>query len=83
MAVSDALHLIMKGVALAKFECRGDNYTDKGFQMLSVLKKDWDSSSQTQGFKECSSFLQEFPQGEKSPDTYGKDLWPFCHKLTL
>ena len=83
MNVSDSLLLIIKGDALAKFEYRGNEFKDKGFKMLSVLKKDWDSSSQTQVFKECFSFFQDFPQGEKSPDEYEKDLRLFFHKLTL
>jgi len=49
--VPDALLLILTGDAAAKFECQGDTYTDKGFKMLSVLKKDWNSSSTTQTFK--------------------------------
>ena len=83
MNVSDALLFILKGDAHAKFECRSDESKDKGFKMLSVLKKDWDSSSQTQVFKECFSFFQDFPQGEKSPDEYEKDLRLFFHKLTI
>ena len=43
MNVSDALLLILKGDALAKFECQNDSYKDQGFKMLSVVKKDWDS----------------------------------------
>ena len=82
-AVFNALFLSMTGHALAKFECRGDTYMDKGLKMLSVLKKDWDSSSQTQFFKECFPFFQDYPQGEKSPDAYEKDLCLFFHKLTL
>ena len=67
--VADTLFLIMPGDAVAKIECQGDTYTDKGFKMLSVLKKDWDSSSTTQIFKECFNFFQDFPQGDKTPDT--------------
>ena len=62
--VSDALFLILTGDAAAKFECQGDTYTDKGFKMLSVLKKDWDSSSTTQIFKECFNFFTDNSEGE-------------------
>ena len=81
--VADALFLGMTGDAVQKFECQGDTYTDKGFKMLSVLKKDWDSSSTTQIFKERFSFFQAFPQGEKSPDVYEKDLCLFVHNRNL
>ena len=66
--VSDTLFLIMTEDAVATFEYQGHTYTDKGFKMLSVLKKDWNSSSTTQIFKQCFNFFQDFPQGEKSPD---------------
>ena len=81
--VADAFFLVMTGDAVAKFECQGDTYTDKGFKMLSVLKKDWDSLSTTQIFKQCFNFFQDFPQGEKYPDAYEKDLRLFFHKLSL
>ena len=66
MTVSDALLLILKGDVLTKFQCQGDSYKDKDFKMLSVLKKDWGSSSQTQVFKECFLCSKTFRK-EKNP----------------
>ena len=57
--VYDALFMIMTGDATAKFVCQGDTHTNKGFKQLAVLKRDWDSSSTTQIFKQCFDFFTD------------------------
>ena len=75
--VYDALFMIMTGDAAAKFECQDDTYLNKGFLQLAVLKRDWDSSSTTQIFKQCFEFFNDHSQGDQSPDVYEKGLRMF------
>ena len=74
MAVADALVPILKGNVLNNFIFCDDEYRGKGFKMLTVLKKDFASSSNTQVAKEMFAFLQDVPQGLSSLDSYEKDL---------
>ena len=74
MAVVDALVTILKGDTLKKFLYRDNEYEGKGFKMLAVLEDDFATSSKTQVAKEMFAFLQDFPQGNSSPDSYEADL---------
>ena len=67
--VDDALVGVLDGNVLRKFLHRKDLYTKKGFKKIDVLKANFTGASGLQIPKEMFAFLQEFSQGDSSPDS--------------